>query len=348
MKILVLLGNGFDLALGLPTSYRHFLSYYTSLPTENASAGVKKLHELMQKEENKENWSDLEWQLGQEADNFKSADAYMDAIEDVRKELNSYLSCVDKWFLPDRFDAQMYHTFVDNLQNFHLLFDTALRKSWETYLKEMVKAPNDKTYAFITFNYTSTLEKMLNEVNDRGKGTIKVGKIVHVHQTIDNNILMGVNDFSQISKDSFRNNYYVRTTIEKPYINKEIGEGYDEQCKEMIDQADCIILFGLSLGKTDHIWWQYIGASMTKKHQRIVYSAYDTHSTAGHWSNILKDTEHKRQFLLGKIKQNNATIPKEWIYPIRQNRMFNFGVTPEVLEGHAEQVLAEIGNRSDK
>jgi hypothetical protein len=56
MNVTFLLGNGFDLNLGLSTSYKDFYSYYTKKePNDFIAKSISKNYEL---------WSDLELGLG--------------------------------------------------------------------------------------------------------------------------------------------------------------------------------------------------------------------------------------------------------------------------------------------
>ena len=53
MKSLFLIGNGFDLSIGLPTDHKSFYNYY--LTTKSPSAVIEKLKQTISPDE--ENWS---------------------------------------------------------------------------------------------------------------------------------------------------------------------------------------------------------------------------------------------------------------------------------------------------
>jgi len=62
MNIVYLIGNGFDLNLGMKTSYTDFYNYYLSLPRDNDNNAIKRFKRKLAKNFN--NWSDLEYALG--------------------------------------------------------------------------------------------------------------------------------------------------------------------------------------------------------------------------------------------------------------------------------------------
>jgi len=73
MNILFLIGNGFDLNLGMKTRYRDFYDYYTNLPKDNDSDVVKSFkNELWN---NIDLWSDLERELGNYLSKLDAKDA---------------------------------------------------------------------------------------------------------------------------------------------------------------------------------------------------------------------------------------------------------------------------------
>jgi hypothetical protein len=56
MQILYIIGNGFDLSLGLKTSYNNFYQYYKTVESDNVN--IQKLKKNISK--TYESWADLE------------------------------------------------------------------------------------------------------------------------------------------------------------------------------------------------------------------------------------------------------------------------------------------------
>ena len=70
---------------------------------------------------------------------------------------------------------------------------------------------------------------------------------------------MGVNDESQIANQAFRNKTEYRRLLIKKDINEFCGKGNIKKACDIIDASDIICIFGMSIGTTDKMWWQYIG-----------------------------------------------------------------------------------------
>ena len=90
MNIALIIGNGFDINLGLPTQYKYFYEYYLSLETNKDRLIRNDL------ENNLSNWADLEKQLGQISTQYAKVDSYVEDIDDISEELTRYMQAVDK------------------------------------------------------------------------------------------------------------------------------------------------------------------------------------------------------------------------------------------------------------
>ncbi len=106
---------------------------------------------------------------------------------------------------------------------------------------------------------------------------------MHLHGSLGNMILLGVNDITQITNEAFRDSEELREEFVKPEINKGCENMMNEMFGQMIQEANVIVLFGVSVGITDSVWWQAIGKRLdsSKDMLRVIYYPYD----------ILKDTE---------------------------------------------------------
>ncbi len=73
MNIVYLIGNGFDLNLGMQTKYEHFYEYYLSNIQNGDSPHIKKLKNTIA--QSKQNWSDLEEALGKYLNQIEKSEA---------------------------------------------------------------------------------------------------------------------------------------------------------------------------------------------------------------------------------------------------------------------------------
>ena len=84
MQTVFLIGNGFDVNLGLKTRYTEFYDYYLNIPTKNENVKKLKLH---LKENKSDFWSDLEIGLGKYTANLSSYEQVEEAYDDINDEI---------------------------------------------------------------------------------------------------------------------------------------------------------------------------------------------------------------------------------------------------------------------
>ncbi len=82
MNITFLIGNGFDLNLGLKTSYQDFLDYYLK-NTNNDTEIIKYFKNIIKEEQENDidTWADAEIFLGKITEKFDDADKFLKCFE---------------------------------------------------------------------------------------------------------------------------------------------------------------------------------------------------------------------------------------------------------------------------
>ena len=130
----------------------------------------------------------------------------------------------------------------------------------------------NRIYNFISFNYTKSVDKcaaFLKErlKNDNSRG---VGQILHIHGYIDENMIMGVNDPSQIMNHEFADDMDVLRTIVKPQQNIDVRSNYEKPVIDTINSSNIICIYGMSIGETDKKWWTIIAEWLSKSDKRAL------------------------------------------------------------------------------
>jgi len=121
-----------------------------------------------------------------------------------------------------------------------------------------------KKYHFINFNYTRTLDRCIELATSsssalpsvEGLKEDKIGTVIHIHGTVERDMIMGVNDESQIANKPILSSRKIMRTFIKPLACKEIKQGNVEKCNDDINGSTIICVYGMSLGDTDAIWWR--------------------------------------------------------------------------------------------
>ena len=326
--------------LGLPTSYQDFLRYYLDRADNITSEAVIKLKEMIKKD--LDQWSDLEISLGEATKDFKSSNDFALALRNIREALSKYLCHVDKLPIPNI--NQIAKHLVADLSDLKPMFDLPLRHRYENYLNNL----GDKGKAEInvmTFNYTSTFERLMEvlpECMENERMSIKAP--IHIHGTLSDGLMMGVNNVLQIDNQAFRNDREVTYLFVKPLINKEWDDGIDTLCRNMINEANVIILYGLSIGKTDRIWWEEIVSNVIHNSQVLVYSSYDKQQPTMRKDEILVQNDRLRRNLCRMMPTPSEAYDAFFnkILPIRQNRLFNFHLSENAHDNNFRKIYDEL------
>lgn len=260
MNIVFLIGNGFDLNIGLETSYPKFYEWYYKQDTTKESVQLFKKALSEEKGRRIELWRDLELFLGDSSKLFESAQDYIDVILDVNDNLRRYISIQNNRLIKTDEDAVKILT--KNLINPGEKIATRSRLTFESFVRRWNGF--NWNINIISFNYTDVLERILLKDsttiigNNESGDPVHLKSIKHIHGTIDNTILVGVDNIDQITKMDFRNNYAVQCKVVKPMANYSTESMVDDECLKIIDKANLLCVFGCSLGPTDETWWRAV------------------------------------------------------------------------------------------
>lgn len=271
MQILYIIGNGFDLNIGLKTSYKYFFDYYKS--KESPNKNVEKLKKNIS--ENFNSWSDLELALGGYTNELKTLEEFDQVFEDIGENLAEYLKLEEDKFEESEIDRERFFKYLVRPED-------ELRQIDKNRITEYKRKFLNHHWGLdiFTFNYTTVLEKIIGE----GKKNIKIGNhlnnkadvtlrgIEHIHGFTDDRMVLGVNDKSQIKNKAFKENQDVLEAMVKSECNLAYGHTIDELFKKKIRAASMICVFGSSIGDTDNMWWKLIGQRLNDNIPLLIFT----------------------------------------------------------------------------
>ena len=279
MVITYLIGNGFDINLGLNTRYSDFIEKYR-VTNDSDEECVSRLKEsinnywLHKDGEGFDdiNWSDTEIAFGQFTKDFKGvkggdlqiANCHQNLCEELSRHLMNEEKRVDLKTICEQDD------FLQTIWNSMLEFPKGLRQDDKS---RIVRATADMPGGFdiriVSFNYTRILEPIVKTINEKrllGTRTYKntsynnsLGPIIHVHGTVEHGMVFGVNDDSQLENSVFLAEEPERKRVMiKPQFNEDMGESTDSNVKKLLAESNIIYIYGMSIGETDKRWWEEI------------------------------------------------------------------------------------------
>ena len=279
MNITYIIGNGFDLCLGLNTRYSDFYDYYQNQPSPSEEVKLLKANI----DRNKENWADLELALGEYTPHFKDSDSANEVMKDLCDHLTEYLK-LQSLLIPQS-NEKIKEEMLRCLANPNEFFLPADREQIRSYYSNSLLAHSKIT--ILSLNYTPSIERILDyrdnqpisiDSNDSwlGYGT-EVHPVLHPHHTldVDDTILVGLNDDSQIVNQTLLGDETFKEYFIKPVCNKMLSSGIETQCSNVINNSDLFVIFGSSLGATDKLWWQKIANRMVNSDSLLLLFIYN-------------------------------------------------------------------------
>ena len=249
MNVTFLIGNGFDLACGMQTSYPAVYEEYIKTPSATPIIEQFKADLIKNKtKENWGNWSDFEMGMAQYAEKFDNEQDFITCIADFKKFLRGYLlkeqAAFKKFwgyaYKEAEFELQKYISFC--VSNFYL----GASKKLEREIVE--RGDKIKNINFVSFNYTTVLD-MIIRCNWGPKKPI-----YHIHGTLeDGDVTLGIDEDTQI-KNRFSLTKKGKRVFVKPFFNNEEDPKKVEDIKQLIIESEYICAFGLSFGDSDLTW----------------------------------------------------------------------------------------------
>lgn len=269
MNITWIVGNGFDLNLGLDTTYRSFLENCYLIEANPPyreklieAAGCPTLSEG-------QNWCDLEKMVGIVSSAYEGdEETFHQTFQEMIRLFKGYLEKEQQSFEVKMLSEQQVEEFRDSLTNFTFRSSQKDRKHFKGYRENSGR--ND--YRIINLNYTRCFDELILACigNDRSIErrrqhnavyTDYVGTIQHPHGSLRNDdLVFGICESSQWASESFSQDEDARRLWEKTQRNDFYGNAKTERLIDVIDQSDVICMFGVSLGETDSYIWNKVGA----------------------------------------------------------------------------------------
>lgn len=343
MNITFLVGNGFDINLGLNTQYTDFYPYYLS----------KNHDDIISKAiaSNYDRWADLELALGQLLRDVSPEQIaeFLDSKAVLEGDLADYLRSEEKRI--DVTSATVLKEFQNNVSAFYKEFSTKDRNAfleWQKKVGEVIR------YQFVSFNYTSALDEIVGQakqIKQFGTHTTShqgyndvVGNIVHLHGTLSSDLILGLDNTKQIENTELQGSAELTNYIVKPTINDALGEGKTEAAKQLIDASNYVCVYGMSLGDTDLMWWKYLvswlNASPTHKLVLYVYEKATTNPSGP--EKLRQQDKWKNKFLkIAGAKSEYADKLRTQIIVVLRSKIFDFSDV-KLSYNEIEKELASI------
>lgn len=336
MVITYLIGNGFDLNQGLKTRYVDFYPYFK----ENAS-DTNRIKEWITPKS--ELWSDMEYAIGQSLDKVITQEDkeqfYKDKVE-IDNLLGNYLREEEaklELFSDNELVSEIKRSIGSLTSDSTDMGKSAIIRSLQQF-----SSRTNIRFNFVSFNYTDAQEKVFNIAKKSGikisipgdPRTTRTGVInrnFNVHGTIENGMIVGVNDKSQINNIELQKDDEFVRNIVKPYMNATLDNDNTNVVKRIISSSDILCIYGMSLGETDKLWWEevvnWLRGSASRK--LVIYNRVnpdEIHRNHPILVNAAKENVKRKLFAsVEGIDMNTTEALKKQIIVLNNKSLFNFG-----------------------
>lgn len=263
MKVTFMIGNGFDLNCGLKSRFKDVYKEYCS--TDSKSEVIKKFKNDIDRDI--DTWGDFEMSMAKYIKEFETESDFLDCVHDFTRFISYYLKKEEKRF----------STILQSKNNNDLIYkelENECKSSLSSFYKfgsinvvrEIDNLQNGfKQHHFISFNYTNFLDDLLikcaNIVTEESKrnydypiDAFYTKRILHIHGTTNDHLVLGVNDVGQFEEAKFDFGKKTQRAFVKPVSNANYDKNRISSALYTIQESDVICVFGMSLGESDKMW----------------------------------------------------------------------------------------------
>ena len=239
-KTLYIIGNGFDLASGMATSYGHFYQWLK----ENDYSHLIAMMDIFFSN-CRDVWSDIEKALGEYDEDHILEFCRPDKDIDYDHPMRSIALVEDA---PDGLFLPTLNDFIEAFRNWVDSIDMAAAKKIRTLPVESI---------YLTFNYTETLERVYS---------IPVSNVLHIHgsRLMDGNYIIGHNNYCD-PDDAYADDgemLYIQDTWSKiiGWMNELLKDTTaiireHQKFFSSLSNIECVVVYGHSFNEVD---WPYM------------------------------------------------------------------------------------------
>ncbi len=352
MKITFLIGNGFDVGVGMQSRFKDFFPIYEA-KSRTKDDRIKMLSEEISGDY--ETWADFESALGKYTSKFTkdTKQDFLDQLKDFEGEFIDYLKLQEEMLSFDS-EKEISEHMINALRGYYDGGKLAPESRATIASIYTNHASEDHIYNFINFNYTTILERCLKTISQdivvkrkhSGERTDKIGRVVHVHGKSDLHPIIGVNDVGQIENKELAGDSRFTRFIVKPSLNQYLRHGNDSAATEVLNQSTIICVYGMSIGATDKKWWHNILSWLNNSGERqLIIFDYDNKYTQSNQFSWLE----KEDALIDKMSKYSTGVDVEKlrsrIHIAVHKNIFEIDLAKqkrEVYEVALEKVLAKV------
>lgn len=308
MNITFLIGNGFDLRLGMKTKYADM--YKTYIEAESSSEIICHFKDELKKDAptGYTKWSDFEMKMAQHSCTYQTDTDFINCVRDFKEHMVKHLlqeeSVMKKFFDSKFIVSECIKEFDSSINNFY----NGLNMNIVNILDDLINGDPYLSFSFLTFNYTTILDGLVAGIKStyRNDETVEFHAPIHIHGRLDGDVVLGVDNVSQLKDTKFT----ITRSTERAFIKPRFNAMYDQRriddALELIYKSDIICTYGLSLGDSDLMWKNALRNWLVANDSRhlIYYQYIDKNFSLWHRDLIMDEEDKLRDDFLNRLVTN--------------------------------------------
>ena len=315
-----IIGNGFDIGLGMKTKYSDIYDEYIKTPSPTAV--IKAFKDDLSRRTPYDKWSDFEMGMAEYAKTLSSEDELIECVRNFKGHMVRHLQTENQ---------RMVDLIRDKAYIPHLMqeLNHSLGEFYEGFSPNVISQLLQLTGNFcqadniITFNYTNILEELF-ALRANIQKIIPIVPL-HIHGSLDRDVVLGVDNIKQLRNSP----YNISKKGERAFIKTLFNEQYDTTrvltAKKMISESSVICTYGFSMGESDKTWVDLIVDWLQRdSSHHLVTFQYDENTYRHYNFDELMDVEDtKKENLMGRLGITNNSVFDQIHIPVGYD-IFNF------------------------
>lgn len=191
MNITFLIGNGFDLRIGMKTRFTDMYEGYIAQPS--SSDAIENFKAMLKSDApSYTTWGDFEMAMAQKAKEFNSESSFIECLRDFKLYMAAHLENEQEQFNQRiSVSSNSRSLCINELSNSIQLFYTGLVPNVINEFADLGIRANPQ-YNFISFNYTDVFDGLL-------KPSMPFADITHIHGSLKADVVLGADNLGQIT-----------------------------------------------------------------------------------------------------------------------------------------------------
>jgi hypothetical protein len=286
-----LIGNGFDLQMGLKSRFTDFYDEYTK-DTAGDTELIRWFKDTILREKVKDwgNWADFELGMGKQSIMFKAencAEDFITCLDHFAENFHDYLDEECQKIIWDEVGDDIIRKFIESIACFRGR-KMSMSKRNRSAMYQGILHTHVTTVNFLQFNYTNIFDNLIEKSMDKldmgdvpfeheiWKNVVSHASNLHIHSTLGNYPAIGVNGEDQIHNAILRNDEeVVGLFVKRNHLAALQNVQSDNpilynQSISIISISDIICAFGTSIGETDKDWWKLVGEWLKDERKYLV------------------------------------------------------------------------------